>query len=391
MNMKRFSHVWACIVVLGVLAFGQGRPTTEYADAIAKSEEAMQKLVASGTPGASIAVAVNCEVVWSEGFGYADVEAQKKATADTQFGLGSITKALTAALYGKFVEKGLVEWDVPVQRYLPEFPDKEVTARMLAGHTSGLADDFNNANRLTTRHYTTREAMREITKPPLRHAAGTAYYYGTTTYTVLADVLERETGKSFDELMRAELLVSLGMDSTVVNTGPPGQSATKSVFYERTGEGKIIRTPAYDPSFKLAGAGYLSTAADVARFGSAMLPCGRGLSQQVRAELWRPVRLKDGTSPVTGTGESMEVKDTGIALGWNIAEDKNGRRVMHQPGGGPGISSWLVVYPDAGMVVAILSNRTSAPVGGASLQTTLESFLSATSGASSITARSEHF
>lgn len=376
---KRFSQVWACIVVLSALAFGQGRPTTAYAEAIAKSDEAMQKLVASGdTPGASIAVAVNCEVVWSEGFGYADVEAQKKATAETQFGLGSVTKALTSALYGKFVEKGLVEWDVPVQRYLPGFPHKEVTARMLAGHTSGLTDDFDNANRLTTRHYTTREAMKEITKPPLRHAAGTAYYYGTSTYTVLADVLETKTGKSFDELMWMELLVPVGMDSTVVNAGPRGQSATKSVFYERTDEGKIVRSPVYDPSFKLAGAGYLSTAADVARFGSAMLACGKGLSDKVRAELWRPVRLKDGTSPVTGTGEYMELKDTGIGLGWSIAEDRSGRRVMHQPGGGPGISSWLVVYPDEGLVVAILSNRTSAPVGGPALQTTMKSFLERT-------------
>lgn len=85
--------------------------------------------------------------------------------------------------------------------------------------------------------------------------------------------------------------------------------------------------------------------------------------------------LQNGTQPVTGMGEAMGVKDIGLGLGWNLATDQQGRRLYHQAGGGPGISAWLLVYPDERLVIAILSNRTSAPVGGKALSTTRERFL----------------
>lgn len=106
------------------------------------------------------------------------------------------------------------------------------------------------------------------------------------------------------------------------------------------------------------------------------------VSDKVRAEVFRAVKLNDGTQPMSGVGEHMGVQDEGVGLGWSIGRDKHGRRVIHQPGGGPGISSCLVLYPDQSVVVAILSNQTSAPLGGEPLAITTEAFLKQATGTS---------
>ena len=118
--------------------------------------------------------------------------------------------------------------------------------------------------------------------------------------------------------------------------------------------------PAFDPSFKLPGAGFLSTAADVARFGAALLGPGL-LSERSRREIFTPVPLADG-SP------------SRYALGFQALEEE-GRRLLLQPGGGPGIASWLAVYPDHGVVVAILANATGAPLGDAVRRAVAAAFL----------------
>ena len=128
----------------------------------------------------------------------------------------------------------------------------------------------------------------------------------------------------------------------------PAQSASgRAAFYVRQGSG-FDPAPATDPSFKLPGAGFLSTAEDLARFGAALLG-PELLSDRARRELFTPVPLADGTP-------------TRYALGFQ-ALDEDGRRVLLQPGGGPGIAGWLAIYPDDDLVVAILSNATGAPLG----------------------------
>ncbi|HWA15030.1 MAG TPA: serine hydrolase domain-containing protein, partial [Gemmatimonadales bacterium] len=75
-------------------------------------------------PGSAVAVMKDGKVIWSAGFGYADLEQQVKATPQTVFRIGSISKSLTSAALGKLVEEGKLDLDAPVQRYVPTFPQK---------------------------------------------------------------------------------------------------------------------------------------------------------------------------------------------------------------------------------------------------------------------------
>nr|MDQ3806293.1 beta-lactamase family protein [Acidobacteriota bacterium] len=317
-----------------------------------------------GVPGVGVAVAVGGEVVWAEGFGFADLERRAPVTTETRFGIGSVTKSLTMALVGRLVEEGAADFDAPVERYLPEFPHQNlnISTRLIAGHLSGLDDTFNAAQASTTVHFdSTAAALAHIYKEPLRHRPRERHFYTTGPYTIIAGVVERASRRDFLDAMNHYVTGPLGLRDTVPNDRR-AVIPHRASFYVREG-GRTFNAPCFDPSFKWAGAGYLSTAGDVARFGSALLRPGF-LRRSTLDELFRPLK--------TSAGE-----DTGFGLGWRVGVDKKGRTIFHQPGGGPGISCWLVLYPKEGLVVAILSNQTGAPVGGQALDVIADSFLAA--------------
>lgn len=331
--------------------------------AVARSRAAVREMMEKdGVPGVGVAVAVGGEVVWAEGFGLADLDGRVPVTRETKFGIGSITKSLTTALMGRLVEEGRVDLDAPVETYLPEFPHKnlKISPRLIAGHLSGLDDSFNSSQTYTAKHYaSTSEALGEIFKEPLRHRPGEQHFYATGTYTIIAGVLERAAGRDFHTLLRRYVLDPLGLRDTVPNDRRAAVPH-RTNFYLREG-GRTIAAPYFDPSYKWAGAGYLSTAEDVARFGAALLRPGF-LKQSTLAELFRPLKTSAGA-------------ETGFALGWRVGADRRGRRIIHQPGGGPGISCWLVLYPEEQLSVAILANQTGAPVGGKVLEAIADSFI----------------
>ena len=105
-------------------------------------------LVDSPTPGLSIAVHLQDSLVWAEGFGLANVEYKVPVTPETLFRIGSVSKAFTAAAVGLLHERGLLDFDAPIQDYVPSFPEKAhpITTRQLGGHLSGLphygAEDY---------------------------------------------------------------------------------------------------------------------------------------------------------------------------------------------------------------------------------------------------------
>ncbi|HWT01325.1 MAG TPA: serine hydrolase domain-containing protein [Pyrinomonadaceae bacterium] len=347
----------------GVAQVAPPPPAGRYEEAVREGRAAVREMMQrDSVPGVGVAVMADGELVWAEGFGFADLEQRVPVTRETRFGIGSITKAMTMALYGRLVEEGVVEFDAPVESYLAEFPHKnmKISVRLIAGHLSGLDDSVNTAHGLTSTHYgTTAEALRLLMNEPLKYRPLERHFYTTGPYTFIAGVVERAARKDFQALMNQYVIGPLGLKDTVPNNRR-AIVPHRTAFYVSE-EGKAVNAPFADPSFKLAGAGYLSTAEDVARFGAAFLKPGF-LKEATIAELFRPLR--------TSAGE-----DTGFALGWRVGKDGRNRRIIHQPGGGPGISCWLTLYPDEKLVVAILSNQTGAPVGGRTMDAIADSFV----------------
>jgi serine beta-lactamase-like protein LACTB len=336
-----------------------------WAAAIAASREAVRAMMErSGTPGLSVAVAAGGKIVWSEGFGYADLERRVPATPQTRFGVGSISKSLTTALMGRLVDDGALDIDVPVEMYLPDFPHAGlgITTRLIAAHLSGIDDRTERKLYYTARHFdTTREALEALWNDPLVDEPGTQPRYGTGTYTIIAAIVERATDRDFLSEMQRHVLDPLGLAATVANERRkiiPDRTA----FYERTQGGEVVNAPYYDPSFKWAGAGYLSTAEDLVRFGVAMSGPGF-LSAATRDAILAAARTTDGT-PIE------------YALGWDAPRtDGAGPTLIGKSGGGPGISGYVGLIPECDLVIAILTNMSRAPVRGQLFDTVAGAFL----------------
>lgn len=312
------------------------------------------------TPGVAAAVAIDGRVVWTEGVGFADLEHRVPVTAETRFGIGSISKSLTMTAAVKLADRGVVDLDAPIERYLPDFPHKAmgVTIRRIAVHQSGLSDQFAADHYETTRHFPTLQAAYQaMREAPLVDASGTRTAYATGVYTLIGRALERASGRSYLDVMQGEVFGPAGLE--IVPNDPRGLVPHRTRFYANREGGGFENAPFTDPSHKLPGAGFLATARDIAAFGAALLQ-PTFLSARARRELFTPVPLADGTP-------------TEFALGFRVGSDAAGS-VLHLPGGGIGISSWIFIHPQDNVVVALLANVNTAPVGGRAYREILAAF-----------------
>ena len=345
-----------------------------YNAAIRSGQSAIRALMeTSKIPGMSVAVGINGEMVWSEGFGYADLENRVPVSKHTRFRLGSVSKMLTVAAVAKLYEEGKLDLDAPIQQYVPTFPDKghKITARQLAGHLGGIrhygAKDYGNGRNIDFEHYDTVVDSLKIFQDDLLVAPpGTRYQYTTFGYTLLSAVVEGASKKSFLDYMQEVVFQPLKMEHTAADR-PDQIIPDRTGFYDRNRSGQIVNSPYVDPSYKWSGGGMLSTAEDLIRFGSACLRPGFFKAETLDL-LFTPQRTSEG-------------KETGVGIGWRITADSEGRPIVHHAGSMGGCRAVILIYRDAGVVVAMLSNLGGTPRAiEESVQTIAGPFLKALKG-----------
>ncbi len=349
-------------------------PRTPYANAIGQGRRAIRTLMdMSGVPGMSVAVGVHGNIVWSEGFGYANVEQRAPVTPLTRFRIASVSKVITAAAVAKLHELGRLDLDASVQRYVPAFPDKGhvLTTRQLTGQLGGIRHynekDFAEGRNIDFKHYgTTLDALAIFKDDPLVAAPGTRYHYSTFGYTLVGAAVEAACGQDFLACMHEHVFHPLRMRNTA-GDNPAGIVPYRSSPYQLGDEGRLANAPYLDSSYKRAAGGFVATAEDLVSFGTAHL---------------RPGFLKAETLDLLFTSQRMtDGRETGVGISWRAITDLWGRRFVHHSGSQQGSRSVLVVYRDAGLVVALLSNLSGIPnfVEG-SAQAIAEPFLRALEG-----------
>ena len=300
-----------------------------------------------GIPGFSVAVAVNGKIVWSEGFGYSDLDKSVSVYQNTMFRIGSLSKLLTAAALARAYERQLIELDAPVQRYVPSFPkkDHEITIRQLAGHLSGIRQ-YSRDEYINRQHYdSVLASLKVFQESPLLFSPGTKYAYSSYGYDVLGAAIEGATKRDFVSYMKRDVLKPLKLTSTMPDSALEN-IPNRTHFYSRDSNGQIVSAPETDLSDRLPAGGYLSTANDLARFGAALLKDGF-LKSETRNLMFTSQRTTDG-------------KDTGVGLAWRIGKDEKGRHILHHGGDSIGARAFLIMFPEQGVVVVMLSNLTFA-------------------------------
>ena len=312
-------------------------------------------LLEDNLPGLSVAVARDGEIVWNEGFGWADLEGRMPVTPRTQFRLGSVSKTLTAAAVALLYERGRIDLDAPVQTYVPAYPQKPwtVTTRQLMGDIAGVhrIRGDNNDNPPGGQCASLDEALATFADEPLLFEPGTRYRFSTYGWILVSAVVEAAAGEPLARFLTREILDPLGMESTVLDDRADAPDLTSFYIPRASMRTKLgVRNASRPHNSCLAGAGaFFSTPSDLVRFGSAMLKPGL-LKADTIALLETPLRLESGAS-------------TDFALGWKIERVQlaggPARMVAHRatPNGS---TVALLAFPDHGVVVAIASNISPA-------------------------------
>ena len=326
-----------------------GRVPATYAGVVARERTLVCERLATHIPGVQVAVAVNGKLVWSEGFGYADAERQKPVTRETQFRIGSVSKPLTATAVALLYEQGKLDLDAPVQRYVPSFPDKgyPVTTRLLAGHLAGIRHYKDREFFLNRRFATVLDGLTIFQDDSLLFPPGTRFSYSSYGWNLVSAVVEAASGDDFLHHMAAHVFRPLGLSHTAPDRSDsliPGRTQ----FYDRDSAGSYRVAPAVDNSYKWAGGGFVSTAEDLVKFGSALLEPGL-LKRETLDLLF--------TSQRTSAGQP-----TGYGIGWFLRTDSLGHRWAFHGGGAVGGTAVFGLDRDSRLVVAILTNLSDAPL-----------------------------
>lgn len=310
------------------------------------------KMVELCAPSLAVAVARGGEVLWEEGFGWADRENRIPATPHTMYSLASISKPVTATGLMTLVEKGKVNLDTPINDYLGEAKlrawvgdAKDATVRRVANHSSGLPLHFqffyeDEPYRRPRMDETIRRYGNLVTIP------GEHYQYSNLGYGVLDYVISRLSGKSYPDFMREEVFVPLGMTHASVNVGP-GLEKHQAVRYGTD----QLSIPFYDFDHPGGSAVYCS-AHDLVRFGmfhlKVHLPGQKViLSDASLDEMQR-------TTMFTYPGDTQRW----YGVGWSVRDDF-GVRIVRHGGGMGGVRTELVLVPSEGLVIVVLCNAAS--------------------------------
>ena len=325
----------------------------EHAAAIARARAFIRDTMrALGAPGASVTVMKAGRIVWSEGFGFADLEQQVPVTPLTRFRVGSVSKALTSVALGRLLEQGKLDLDAPVQRYVPTFPVKRwpVTARQVGGHLAGIRHYLRNEENFSYTHYDGVGAALAIFRDDsLLYQPGTRFHYSSYGWNLLSAVVEGASGNAYLRFMEREVFGAADLRHTVADYVDSIIPYRARWYTRGPNRGGILNAGFTDNSYKWAGGGFLSTTEDLSAFAEALLH-GRLLRPETVRLLWTPQRLTSGdTSP--------------YGIGWFVNTDAAGRRRVFHSGGSVGGTAFLLIYPEQDLIVALLVNSDSTFVG----------------------------
>jgi CubicO group peptidase (beta-lactamase class C family) len=320
-----------------------------YAEAVTRARAIVCEQLMPRIPGLQVAIGVNGRLVWSEGFGYADREEHIPVTNETQFRIGSVSKPLTAAAVALLYEQGKLDLDAPVQRYVPSFPEKgyPITTRQLAGHLAGIRN-YRDNEWLLNRHFNrVREGLALFERDSLLSRPGTTFAYSSYGWNLIGAVVEGASGQDFLTYMSRAVFGPLGM----THTAPDRTDSViphRTHFYDADSAAGFVTAPAVDNSYKWASGGFLASAEDLVKFGSALLEPGF-LKAQTLDLLF--------TSQKTAAGAA-----TGYGIGWFVTTDGLGHQWVFHGGSSIGGTAVFGLDRGSGVVMAILSNLSDAPL-----------------------------
>jgi CubicO group peptidase (beta-lactamase class C family) len=332
---------FAAFVFAGLLVSVLGTAAVS-AQTVADVEALVSKAVETkGAPAIGVAVVRDGKVVLAKGYGVADAEGSVAANENTGFQIASVTKQFTAAAIMMLVEDGKLSLSDPLNKFVPDVPAKwgGVTVRQLLNQVSGIPNYTAVGKLVNTKTYTKAEILNLVRDVPPEFAPGAEWQYSNTNYFLLGMIIEKVSGKSYENFMRDRIFKPLGMTSTVINTS--GLKIANAAVGHRNEAGAWKRGSADDPSQPWAAGAIVSTPVDLAKWAAAQGDA-KLLKKASWDEIWAPAKLTDG-------------RPSNYGFGWGV--DKLGEVTMLSHGGGiAGFNSHISRFPNDNLSVVVVAN-----------------------------------
>lgn len=326
----------------------------------------------------SVLVAENGKIVYEKSFGYADVEAKRLNTKDTEFQLASITKTFTAIAILQLKEKGKLSLDERFVKYFPDFPYAEITLRHMLSHTSGLLD-YGLFNKLIAenpeRVFENKDIIPVLKNAgvPLQFQPGEKWDYRNLNFDLLALLVEKLSERKFEDYLKKNVFDPARMTRTYIKTALINPNPTPNFAYNHvypflfSSELVSINKNFSNPSDKkflynhgfIGASNVYSTTGDLLKFDAALYG-GVLLKNETLEEAMSPMKLNSGELNRQDPGPSGKgIGGMGIAfngLGWGIFEDTSAGKIVWTAGGTSGVVTIFIRNLTKKQTVVVLDN-----------------------------------
>jgi CubicO group peptidase (beta-lactamase class C family) len=317
-------------------------------------------------PGIAVAIVKDGQVVVAKGYGVKKLGETAPVDENTLFGIGSNTKAFTTATLATLVDEGKIKWDDPVYQHLPGFQmydpyvAHEMTIRDLLTHRSGMG--LGEGDLLFWPHttFTRDEIIYKLRFMKPATSFRSSFAYDNLLYIAAGQIIERVTGKSWEENIRARILQPLGMITT--NLSNRAFKAGDNYAWPHSALGGPLRVIEFVDLDNGAPAGSInSSVAEMAKWMLVQLNHGKFIDRDGRLfseansrAMWSAqtiIPLDEGNSPLS----ALRAKFFAYGLGWFL-RDYHGRKLIGHTGVVAGFVSRVMLVPEENLGVVVLTN-----------------------------------
>jgi CubicO group peptidase (beta-lactamase class C family) len=326
-----------------------------------------------GQINGNVLVAENGKPIYKKSFGFADFKNKVLNSETSRFNIASVSKTFTAVSILQLKEKGKIDIDKPVKKYLPEFPYDDITIRHLISHTSGLPDYYfydETYKKEPLRIYTNKDILQDLNKFKfsLSFKPGEKWDYANINYCLLAEVVEKVSGQNFEDYLQKNIFSKAKMfDTYLLKEYPQRQNDTNRVQNH-----KLIRIHAATPvdiennnygffntrTYRYSGFNgegkIVSTTNDLLKYDQSLYN-GILLKQATLEEAFTPTKLKSGNNADANIG----IGKTSFGLGWFIFDNVSNGKIVWHTGGVPGTLSIFLRNISKNQTVILLDNAFS--------------------------------
>jgi CubicO group peptidase (beta-lactamase class C family) len=338
-------------------------------------------------PGVGLAIVEGGTTVLTKGYGTRRLREETPVDGVTLFGIASNTKVVTAVALGLLVEEGMLEWEAPVIRYLPGFRmwdpyvTRELTVRDLLVHRSGLGLGAGDLLFWPQSTYSREEIVERLQYIRPATSFRSAYAYDNVLYLVAGEVVEAVSGREWEDFVAERILARLGMTGSRVRYADAVATGRLATPHARV-EGKVQPVKPFEGDNVGPAGGIVSSAEDMAKWVAVLLRRGRleDGSRLFGEGTWRELSamvtpIPIGDAPEPGL-EPLHPSFRGYALGLAV-QDYRGHKIVTHTGGLPGYVSRVLLLPDRGLGVVVLTNQESGDAFNAIAYTIVDHYLGA--------------